>query len=89
MKPTRRMPRHLSLGSLSALLATGLWAGGAVPADAPAAGSGSGARVAPAVPYSGRSEDEVLLVELRLRYQTLSQSFPVYPIADGTFIPLG
>ncbi|HXC16260.1 MAG TPA: hypothetical protein VNV60_02350, partial [Holophagaceae bacterium] len=66
----------------------GLWAGGAVPADAPA-GSGSGARVAPAVPYSGRSEDEVLLVELRLRYQTLSESFPVYPIADGTFIPLG
>lgn len=86
MKQARAFPR-LPLSSLVALLAVGAWAGvPAVPAG-PAAGSGRSA--GPAVPYSGRSDDEVLLMGLRLRYQTLSESFPGFPVKDGILIPLG
>ena len=83
----------LPLGSLAALLATGLWAGGVppgAPAPDPAASSSSSSTAKkPVVPFSTRSEDEVLLVELRLRYQALSQSFPVFPVNGGYLVPLG
>lgn len=75
--------RRLRTGSLAFLIAAGGWAAGR--ATEPSAPSPAG----PAVPYSERSEDEVLLMALRLRYQVLSESFPAYPTRDGLLVPLG
>ncbi|HEU4951196.1 MAG TPA: carboxypeptidase-like regulatory domain-containing protein [Holophagaceae bacterium] len=47
---------------------------------------------APAGPpggFSSRSDDELLLFEVRLQGATLSDTFPGYPVRDGVLVPLG
>lgn len=88
MKLARAFPR-LPLSSLAALLAVGAWAGAPAAPSGSSSGAGPGRSAGPAVPYSERSDDEVLLMGLRLRYQTLSESFPAFPVRDGFLIPLG
>lgn len=47
---------------------------------------------APAGPpggFSTHSDDELLLLEVRLQGATLSDTFPGYPVKDGVLIPLG
>lgn len=39
--------------------------------------------------FSNRSEDELLLFEVRLQGATLSDTFPGYPVKDGVLVPLG
>lgn len=39
--------------------------------------------------FSNRSEDELLLFEVRLQGATLSDTFPGYPLKDGVLVPLG
>ena len=39
--------------------------------------------------FSTRSDDEILLFEVRLQGATLSDTFPGYPSKDGVLIPLG
>lgn len=39
--------------------------------------------------YSERSEEEMLLFEVRLEGVTLSDTFPGYPVKGGIYIPLG
>ncbi|HET8901281.1 MAG TPA: stalk domain-containing protein, partial [Holophagaceae bacterium] len=39
--------------------------------------------------FSNRSDDELLLFEVRLQGATLSDTFPGYPLKDGVLVPLG
>ncbi|HTL99057.1 MAG TPA: hypothetical protein VL181_09675 [Holophagaceae bacterium] len=39
--------------------------------------------------FSTRSDDELLLFEVRLQGATLSDTFPGYPVKDGVLVPLG
>lgn len=39
--------------------------------------------------FSSRTDDELLLFEVRLQGATLSDTFPGYPVKDGVFVPLG
>lgn len=55
---------------------------GAAPAPAPAAAMPPGG-------FSNRTDDELLLFEVRLQGATLSDTFPGYPVKDGLLVPLG
>ena len=44
---------------------------------------------APPGGFSNRSDDELLLFEVRMQGSTLSDTFPGYPVRDGVLIPLG
>ncbi|HZU54117.1 MAG TPA: carboxypeptidase regulatory-like domain-containing protein, partial [Holophagaceae bacterium] len=55
---------------------------GAAPAPAPAAAMPPGG-------FSSRTDDELLLFEVRLQGATLSDTFPGYPVKDGLLVPLG
>ena len=60
-----------------------LGAGPAIP-SAP-----TGAISGPPGGFSNRSDDELLLFEVRLQGSTLSDTFPGYPVKDGVLVPLG
>ena len=62
-----------------------LGAGPARPPLAPAAEAAPG----PPGGFSNRSDDEMLLFEVRLQGATLSDTFPGYPVKDGVLVPLG
>ncbi len=58
---------------------------GAAPSPSPAAA----ASAVPPGGFSNRTEDELLLFEVRLQGATLSDTFPGYPVKDGVLVPLG
>ncbi|HET6329776.1 MAG TPA: carboxypeptidase-like regulatory domain-containing protein [Holophagaceae bacterium] len=60
---------------------------GAGPVSAPSAAA-TGAAIPPG-DFSNRSDDELLLFEVRLQGATLSDTFPGYPSKDGVLVPLG
>jgi hypothetical protein len=59
---------------------------GAGPSATPAA---TAAAAAPPGGFSNRSDDELLLFEVRLQGAVLSDTFPGYPLKDGVLVPLG
>ena len=68
---------------LAGLVAVSLLGAEAPPPPAAPASAG------PPGGFSNRSDDELLLFEVRLQGATLSDTFPGYPVKDGVLVPLG
>ncbi len=61
---------------------------GAAAAASPAPAAGA-LHPGPPGGYTERSEEELLLFEVRLQGRTLSETFPGFPTKDGVLVPLG